>query len=179
MENKSLVSIVSEVNQLEKMLIEAGGEITPEIEALLTVKEVNLPQKVDNYSFILERMKSAEAFYKERSELFSSAARAFKNAQATLKERLKMAMHEMGVDELSGEEIRFKLSKSKPSLVIDELAAIPTEYFEQVVQNELQKDKLTEDLKIGEVPGAHLEDSFSLRSYANSPKSAKKGGKNE
>ena len=167
MENKSLVTIVKEVAHLETMLIEAGGEMTPEIEAMLTVKEVNLPDKVDNYEAMLGRLELIEGLYKDRAKRFASAAKSLGNAQDVLKERLKAAMKELGVNELLGHDIRFKLSSSKPKLVILDEKLIPKEYKVQVIIDELQKDRLTEDLKIGTVPGASLEETFSLRKYVN------------
>lgn len=167
MEKKSLVSIVRDVATLETMLIEAGGEMTPEIEAMLTVKEVNLPEKIDNYEAMLDRLEAIEALYKERAKMFSAAAKSLANAQDTLKERLKIAMKELGVTELLGHDIRFKLSVSKPKLVILDEKLIPKEYKIQVITDEVQKDRLSEDLKIGSVPGAILEETYSLRKYVN------------
>lgn len=167
MENNSLVSIVKEVATLETMLIESGGELTPEIEQMLTVKEVNLPAKVDSYEAMLGRLEVIEGLYKERAKLFSSAAKSLANAQDTLKERLKFAMKELGVTELMGHDIRFKLSASKPKLVIEDEKLIPKEYKVQVISEEIEKDRLTEDLKIGSVSGAKLEETFSLRKYVN------------
>lgn len=163
----SLVKIVKEVASLETMLIESGGELTPEIEAMLTVKEVNLPEKVDSYEAMLDRLSVIESLYKERAKLFSQAAKSLGNAQDTLKDRIKYAMKELGVTELLGHDIRFKLSSSKPKLVIEDEKAIPKEYKAEVITVEVQKDKLLEDLKIGSVEGARLEESFSLRTYVN------------
>lgn len=165
--SNSLVSIVREVATLETLLIESGGELTPEIESMLTVKEVNLPEKVDNYEAMLDRLESIEGLYKERAKMFSTAAKSLGNAQDTLKERLKFAMKELGVTELMGHDIRFKLSATKPRLVIDDEKLVPKDYKVEVVTTEVQKDKLAEDLKIGSVAGAHLEESFSLRKYVN------------
>lgn len=178
-ESKSLLAIANEVNSLETLLLESMGEITPEIEKHLSVKETHLPDKVDSYYFIMEKMKANEAFYKAQAEKFTSAARTFKNAQETLKERLKIAMAEMNTDEIKGHAWRFKLSASKPSLVVENEAEIPKEYFVQTIITFLEKDRLLEDLKIGQVPGAKLEPSSSLRSYVNTPKDSKKAAKDE
>ena len=165
--NNSLVAIVREVATLETLLIESGGELTPEIEAMLTVKEVNLPEKVDGYEAIMDRLDSLEGMYKERAKMFSTAAKSLGMAQDALKERLKFAMKELGVTELMGNDIRFKLSASKPRLVIEDEKLVPKEYKQETVMIEVKKDLLTEDLKIGSVPGARLEESVSLRKYVN------------
>lgn len=172
-ESKSLLAIANEVNSLETLLLESMGEITPEIEKHLIVKDTQLPDKVDSYYFIMEKMKANEAYYKSQAEKFTSAAKTFKNAQETLKERLKLAMSEMKIDEIKGHSFRFKLSNTKPSLIVEDEAQIPKEYFVQTISTTLEKDRLLEDLKIGQVAGCKLEPSFSLRSYVNSPKGKK------
>lgn len=178
-ESKSLLAIANEVNSLETMLLESQGEITEEIEKFLSVKETHLPDKVDSYYFIMEGMKSKEALYKAQADKYASAAKSFRNAQETLKERLKLAMAEMSLDEIKGHAWRFKLSASKPSLVVENEAEIPKEYFVQTIITSLEKDRLLEDLKIGQVPGAKLEPSLSLRSYVMTPKTSKKAVKDE
>ena len=178
-ESKSLLAIANEVNSLETMLLESQGEITEEIEKFLSVKETHLPDKVDSYYFIMEGMKSKEALYKAQADRYAVAAKSFKNAQETLKERLKLAMAEMSLDEIKGHAWRFKLSASKPSLVIEDQSLIPDAYFVLETTRVLEKDRLLEDLKIGQVAGAKLEPSSSLRSYVMTPKVAKKGAKDE
>ena len=173
-ENKSLITLAKESNQLEVMLLESGGEVTPEIEAMLTVKEVNLPSKVDNYYHVMHRLDGLEIHYKEMADKFQKAAKTFSGASKSLKDRLKIAMRELGEDEIKGNDFRFKLSNSKPSLIIEDDKVIPKDYFVQVTETVLEKDRLLEDLKIGEVAGARLEPSFSLRSYVNTPKATKK-----
>lgn len=173
-ENKSLIVLASQANSIEQMLIEASGELTPEIEAILSIRDTQLPEKVDSYYFIMERMKAGEAFYKEKADMFSKAAKSFKNAQETLKERLKLAMVELTTDELRGNAFRFKLSAGKPSVLVTDEDAIPREYFEEVTEFVLKKDRLSEDLKIGEVPGAVLDQTMTLRSFVNSPNAPKK-----
>lgn len=169
----SLLSMVGQSQALEQLLLTSNGEITEEIEELLAVKEIGIPAKIDSYHFVMDRMEAVSKFYKERAKMFLDAARSAANAQETIKERLKYAMKEAGVTEILGNDIRFVLSKTKPKLVIDDESIIPKEYKIEIIATELQKDILLEDLKLGEVAGAHLEDSCSLRSYVNGPKTKK------
>lgn len=178
-ESKSLLTIAQQVNSLETLLLESSGEITAEIESYLAVKDTQLPDKVDSYYFIMEKMENNEAYYKAQAEKFAAAAKTFKNARETLKERLKLAMREMSVDEISGHSFRFKLSNTKPKLIVEDEKLIPKEYFVQTISTTLEKDRLLEDLKIGQIPGAKLEPSYSLRDYVNTPKAAKKAVKGE
>jgi hypothetical protein len=175
MSNQSLIAIVQQANQLEQMLIESGGELTPEIEAALTVTEINLPEKVDGYENVISRFEHLEEFYKAKSQFFIRLQKQCANVQHHLKENIKFAMQTGGIDELKGYDIRFKLSNAKPSLVIEDESLIPKEYKTEVITIEVNKKSLAEDLSMGEIPGAKLQASVSLRKYANTP--AKKADK--
>lgn len=171
--------LVNEASALEQMLIDSGGEITPEIENALVVKDQLLPEKIDNYSLIMERFEHLSEHYKSRAEMFIQIAKQCQNVQERLKENIKQAMLTLEVEEVQGFDIRFKLSKSKPKVVIFAEEVIPTEYKKEVTTIVVDKDKLREDLSIGLVSGAKLEQSYSLRTYANTPKQKSKKVTNE
>ena len=68
---KPLAAIVNESNQIEAMLLESQGEITEAIEAALAVRDLELTEKIDGYSYILDRFSARESHYKEKAEFFS------------------------------------------------------------------------------------------------------------
>lgn len=173
-DSKSLKDIVNEASQIEQMLIESCGEITPEIGAALSVISEQLPQKIDHYHFILERFESLEKHYKSRAEFFKQIAAQCKNAQDRLKENIKFAMHEMGVDEIHGQDMRFKMAPTQGTLIIEEEEMVPVEFKAEIITTEIDKKALKEALLVGEVPGAKLVPGFSLRTYANTPEKKKK-----
>jgi hypothetical protein len=56
-----------------------------------------------------------------------------------------------------------KLKKNPPSVVIDDLTQIPTQYQRQKIQVDIDKVAIKAAIKAGEeVPGAHLEQGTSL-----------------
>ena len=167
-ENKSLSLIVSQVADIENMLIESEGVITPEIEAILAVKEINLPEKVDSYAAVIERFEMIEEYYKAKSDNILKIARAASAVYSRCKENLKFAMKELGVDEINGHDMRFKLSASKPSIIIEDDSKIDAAYKITETIVKIDKNKIGEDLKIGvPVAGAKMQENFSLRKYAN------------
>lgn len=178
MSTTTLKELLHTTNEITDLLIESGGELTPEIEDKMRVSEVNLPKKIDSYSFILDRLKSEAAYFKQKADFYSSISKACKNAQERLKDNVKHVMISSDESELLGNDIKFKLSKTKPSLHIDE-TKISKEYRYQEVREVIDKEKIREDLELGvPVQGASLVPSFSLRTYANksSDKSSKKKG---
>lgn len=165
--SKPLALIVQEINVIEQILIESQGTIDEQLEALIAVNKNELADKIDGYSIIDDRLDFLANHYKQRAEYFMKISAGCKKTQANLKENIKQAMKELGTDEIAGTDIRFKLSKTKPALVIDDEGAIPREYYQSITIEQLNKDRLKDDLAIGPVPGAQLRESFSLRSYAN------------
>jgi hypothetical protein len=163
----TLYSLVSQTQAIEKMLIEAGGELTPELEAMLDNVDVSMAQKIDGYAFVMEDCESRAAFWKAKADTYSKLAKSHAAIQERIKERLKAALIQLGKDEVQGNEIRFKLSKLNPKIVIWNEAELPDD-FKIIVQTKApDKERIQESLKEGfEVPGVRVEPVYSLRKYA-------------
>lgn len=166
---KSLAAIVNESNQIEAMLLESQGEITEAIEAALAVRDLELTEKVDGYSHIMDRFAALESHYKEKAEFFSRISKQCSNVQDRLKNNIKFAMQEMGTTELVGVDIKFTLKPTTGSLVIDDAEMVPVEFKSEVIETVIDKKKLKDAASKGEVPGARVEPGFSLRMFANTP----------
>lgn len=174
MENKSLYLIVNEAMKIEQMLMESGGELTVDIEAALAVNSKELSEKVDGYQHVIERFTSLADHYKARAEFFKNIAGQCKTAADRLKDNIKFAMIELGVDEVKGQDMRFKLSATSGTLVIEDAEMVPVEFKSEVVTTEIDKKALKEAALKGDVPGAKIEPGHSLRSYANTPEKKSK-----
>lgn len=177
---KSLAAIVNETNQIEQMLLDSDGEITEAIESALAVRDLELAEKVDGYSHIMDRFAALETHYKEKAEFFSRISKQCKNVQERLKGNIKFAMQELGQSELVGEDIKFTLKPTSGSLVIEDEEMIPVEFKTEVIVTEIDKKKLKDAAAKAEIPGARIEPGFSLRMVANTPdKKSKKAVSNE
>lgn len=176
-ETKSLRDIVNFTNTLEQMLLESGGEITPEIEPYLQVKEVNLPEKIDNYSMMMDRMEHISDFYTQKAIEFTKFAKAAKNIIDRCKVNLEISMKELNVAELVGHDYKFILKNNPPSVQIDNEALIEDAYKEIIPEQKvIRKTKIAEDLKLGvPVAGAQLVVRQSIKKSLNTP--GKKGVK--
>lgn len=169
MENKSLITLVQESNSLELMLIESDGQLTPEIEAALSVQNLSMEEKVDGYAFMLEKMKAMEEFYAARAEYMSKIAERCSAAQKRLKDNLKFAMDQLHTDTLQGSDVRFKLVPTSGKLVITDEEMIPVEYKKEVTTTEIDKKALKEAAKNKKIPGAQYIPDFSIRTYSTLP----------
>ena len=183
MNNKSLVTIVNESASIEAMLIESGGELTDEIQNFLAVNSTELATKVDGYHMIIDRFDSLKKYYAEKAEFFKIISGQCDNASKRLKENIKFAMLELGVDEIKGHDMRFKLSQGAGKLVVDDEEMIPVEFKVEKITTEIKNSELKEALKKGPIVGAHIEPTQSVRAYANLPekktKQITKGGSDE
>ena len=173
-DNKSLVSLISVSNAIELMLIESGGVLTPEIENALAVNETSIAEKIDGYAFVLERMEAMENFYKDKAEYYAKTAHQCERARERLKENLKFAMEKAGVDELVGEEIRFKKVATSGKLQITDEELIPVEFKKEVQATMVDRKALKEAAEKGYVPGANFVQGYSIRTYPNTKKLTKK-----
>lgn len=162
----SLRELVELQHRLELTLIDAGGELPPEIEELFSEVTIARERKVDNYQAILTRCALVEADFKTRAAQLMAIARGAAAVAERLKDGLKGAMLTLETTELEGATVRFKLSRSQPRLVIFDPPALPSDYSHEVVTQEIDKAKIRADLDAGfVVPGARLEESYALRPY--------------
>lgn len=162
----SLYSLVSQYNELMRRIAEQGGEITPELDAVLMQVDVKLPEKVEAYNHIIDHFYTDSEFWKKKKDEMYRMQRGCENAALRLEKAIKLACKAMGVTELQGVTHYFKLQGVKKSLIVDE-AQLPPQYFEIVQTKVVRSDDIRKVLEMGEtVPGAALIDSEpSLRSY--------------
>lgn len=148
--------------------MESGGEITPELEARLDISAEKLPQKVDNYNFIIQELEGQAQVWKMRKDASNAIQKQFEGHVERVKDRIREAMRAMNASELAGNLYKFQLRKSQPKLVIDDENKIPDE-FKMVVQTTvLDKERVKAALVDGfDVPGAHVESNGSLYPMAN------------
>jgi hypothetical protein len=171
----ALKDLVIQSTQLEELLIESNGELTPDLEEMLVVKDVQIPAKVDAYADVMLRMEMLADYYKQKADVFLRMSTAASAVIDRCKDNLKGAMLQLNEPEIRGFDIRFKLVASNPSVVIQNESQIPLEYIKQEIVEKIDKKKIAENLKAGKaVSGAVLEQSFSLRKYANTPSKDKK-----
>ena len=164
---KNLMTIVADTNKLTEQLIEAHGELSPELEAQLDTVNLELGLKIDGYKHVIDRVDIEQTYWKEKSQLYSKIAKGCANIKNRLKDSIKLGMLGLKKDEVIGIETRFKLSKIKPKLHIDEENLSP-EYCKQRIIIEPDLERIREALEKGEkVAGAYLEDNYSLRNYVN------------
>jgi uncharacterized membrane-anchored protein YjiN (DUF445 family) len=161
---KSLLQIAQDQSALEELIQETGGELNENLEQFLQEVGTDLAKKSDNYACMMDVLNDTAERYRKRAQAYISAARSCENIVERMKERIHFAMTTMGVEELSGNSIRFKLQNSPPSLFLGDLSKIPREF--QVVTVTPDTSKIRSALRDGiQVGEAKLEQSKHIRTY--------------
>lgn len=162
----SLLSITQQLHAIELSIIESGGEISAELEEALSVAKIAQERKVDAYDAVVKRCASVEAEYKAKADMLYSVADAAKKLATRLRHNVKLAMKQMGVTDLSGDSVRFKLMRGRQKVVVYNQDLLPGWCFRTRTITEPDLNAIQDHILNGvDVPGAHLIGGDSLRTY--------------
>lgn len=148
-----LMQIEADHQAFMDLIEQAGGEITPENEALIDAMfeeiKTNVAVKTDGYCNMIAHLKTRSALFKEREEIFAKTRKAIDNAEDRLRERLK----EFGLENkyLSCSEEVPGQKKKKPGAKIETPGG-----WVVSVQNAGGKRAMTLDEKYKDVPDEFL-----------------------
>lgn len=175
-EQKSLLTLTSEIAAIEQAILANDGELTPEIEKMLDLSTGDMKSKVDSYKHVMDAIDWRAAYFKSIKDQAAAAQKTFDGLKDRLKNNLKFCATKLKTDDLRGHDWRFKISTLKPKIVFDG-TPVPPEFCKEVVTKTMapDRDAIEKALLLGEaVPGAAFEEVQSLRSYVNNePKQVK------
>lgn len=157
----SLFKITSEQVRINDMLMESGGELTPELEEALIINAENFQLKVEGYATSIHRFDAlAEAADAEIKRLMAIKKSA-QGAQKRLKDTLATAMEVFGYDKYDIGLHKLSFRSSQAVNILNE-AHIPNQYIK--VETKIDKESLKRDLKAGLViEGAELVTNRNLQ----------------
>lgn len=158
MSSKTFLQLVTQSHIITEALVEADGELTPEIEKLIEQSSLDLSDKMDRYYFVMRDLEQKAALAKERAAEWTSIAKLHSNALERMQERVLYGLQELGVTEIAGREVTFKRQVNPPKAVVNDESLIEPQYLKTEVVAKIDKAKIAADLKAGkDVKGAHLE----------------------
>ncbi len=130
---------------------EAGGEITPELEAVLASLERSIEAKVDSYAAMIRESEVEADAHRVEANRHQGIARRKEAMAERLKVNLKTAMQLMGYDKVRGTRFTASVVKnSQPSINWSFAEAIPEAFRRTKV--ELDKGLAHEAYKAGTLP---------------------------
>lgn len=151
--------------ELELRLSESGGELTPEVETMLTQLKSELTQKIDAYQFFTQEVLAITESLDARIKELTKLKKGYENAAERVMYGLRDYMLEQGLREIEGGRTKARILWAKDALILDPETLDPT-YVMHVTKTEPDKERIRTDLESGvEVPGAHLRPSPYVRLY--------------
>lgn len=170
MNKNTLMEIVENRRALDELLTDCGGDITDEkVEEItqqwMTEITKDLANKSDGYQFRMKDMEAMEVQFKEYETLYRNARKSLERVSESLKDRMKFAMNEMGVSEIQGNQFKYKLSDSAPSVEITNEGMLPAMFCREKVVIEVDKKAVKDHvLATGEeIPGVIINRGKTLR----------------
>ncbi len=142
---------------------ETGGELSLTHDSRLDSIAREIAQNADKADFVFRKLESEMQFYTAEIHRLQNFQRAIVNANKRMRDFVKTQMLTSGVARIEGDVVALTLSKTKPSVIVEDETLLDSAYFDEVVTQKLNKTRVSEDLKLGPVKGAHLEESFALR----------------
>lgn len=98
--SRRLHEITADMLALEELLLESGGEFTPEVEALIAEMEGNLEAKATGYASLIREWEADAKKWKAEADRCAAHRKARENAAERLKERLRTELERMGRSEV-------------------------------------------------------------------------------
>lgn len=156
----NIYEITQEQINLNNMLEESMGELTPELEDALKINLDNFNAKAEGYVKAIKNYKAdADAIADEIKKL-QEKKRVCENAQQRLKDSLKTAMTVFDTPKVQVGLFKISLTTSEAVNIIDE-DAIPQEY--KKVKYEVSKTDIKNAIKSGlVVEGAEIKENTSI-----------------
>lgn len=99
---KTLFEIAKEYNDIENILLENGGELTPELEEALDLNMLEFTDKVERYDYIMSNAKGKIDMFKENISKLNQMIKSYENFIDKTKERMIMVVNAYGEPTKSG-----------------------------------------------------------------------------
>lgn len=159
--NRNIYQISTDMLALNDMLMDSGGELTPELEQALQITQAELETKAINYAWVIKANKAEIDTLDAEIKRLQAIKKSRENASNRLKEILKSVMVHFNIKKITSTTLNLVLSEST-AVEITEEAAIPAEY--KILKQEISKSQIGEALKEGvKVPGAQLVKNKNLQ----------------
>lgn len=154
----NLYELSGELALIASELIDAGGELTDDLEKRLDSCTLGFNAKVENIGkWVLDLECREEAIDRELSRL-TARKKSVQNLQRRLKEYTKMCMERVGKTRVEFGAMTVSVHRNPPSVEVRDEKSIPARFLTIIPeQHILDKKTLLETLKAGEtVNGAVL-----------------------
>ena len=160
----NLYQLNENYKNLVEVLENAGNDanLLELVSTALNEIEDNIKDKADNIVRFIRNLESDTVAIKEEEKRLAAMRKQKEKQVENLKSYLFGFTQKVEGKEIKGGIFTVSIKKNPPSVVVDDLEAIPEEYKKTKVTVEADKTILKKALKNGKVAGVHLEQKESL-----------------
>lgn len=117
---KTLNDIMRDWQTVEDMLIDSGGEFTPEIEEEMEITQAEFEDKLDNYAGFISYLKSQIEFLKKEEDRYKTRRKTLENSILKCKDNIVFAMGYKHIEKLKTPKYSFSI-RTTESWQVDEM----------------------------------------------------------
>ncbi len=162
MANTSIYDINKAFQSLVDMV--ADGDLSQDdFQQALMELEQSKVEKCGNAICYLNMLKHGIEDMKSEEKRINTMRKALENRAKNLENAFAYVLKNMGDSEVITKYGMMKVRKNPPSVIIDDIAKIPTQYQHQKIEVTIDKVAIKKAINAGEkVDGAHIEQSEKL-----------------
>jgi len=158
----NIYQIEQDYLSLSEQIIEAGGELSPEIETSLAINKEQLQNKGISYGYVIKSLESDVSAIDEEIKRLNALKSSRNKTVDLLKNTIKDAMQMYGIEEIKTATLKINFRKSESVEV--ETDIIDDEYCNFKTTRTPDKAKIKEVIKNGDaVIGASLNINWNIQ----------------
>jgi len=158
----NIYQIEQDYLSLSEQIIEAGGELSPEIETSLAINKEQLQNKGISYGYVIKSLESDVSAIDEEIKRLNALKSSRNKTVDLLKNTIKDAMQMYGIEEIKTATLKINFRKSESVEV--ETDIIDDEYCNFKTVKTPDKTKIKEVIKNGDaVIGASLNINWNIQ----------------
>jgi hypothetical protein len=143
---RALYNIERELNELNEILVNSGGELTPEIETRLAISQTELQEKSINYAYIIKQNQAESDAIETEIKRLKAIKDSLDSTNDKLKETISFSMQTYGITEVKTTALKLSFRKSESVDITDE-SLLDAKYFSY--KPTIDKTAIKSDLKAG------------------------------
>lgn len=160
---QSLYGISNDFLALNQALMDAEGDLSPELEEAMVINEAEFTQKAANYAALIRYFQAQEVGLKEEMSRLSAYCGSLSNKIDRLKENLKVAIEMRGGTPVEAGSFRLSLRSAVSVNILDE-SLIPKKFMVTKTTKAPDKKEIKAWIDSGKkVRGAELRTNKSVQ----------------
>ncbi len=161
MQKNSLFQINSELVEVTNLLIENGGELTPELETRLQIAENELKTKSVNYYHVIKQIEAETTLIDAEIKRLQDLKKSRVNTAEKLENALLYSMNLHGIEKIDTDTLKISIRRSKSVEVVD-IDLLPFNCLK--IEKKAVKSEIKKLIEEGmEVEGAKIVENTSIQ----------------